>query len=67
MKAVDVSEDWPCGVQTFYRKYSSDRVIEIVRDETYNVGMKETAVNVRTFPEFKKAENGQPEIPAGEC
>lgn len=65
MEKVDVSPDFPCGVKTTYRKYASNEVYEIIKDDSTQVGLTERKVLVNSYPKAKPAENGRPARPAG--
>lgn len=64
--AVEPCADFPCGVKTTYRMYSSDTVFEILKDENHDIGFSEREVEVRTYPEAKPiADDNGPARPAG--
>lgn len=62
---MDVCPNFPCGVKTTYRKYASDEVFELSKDDTVKVGLKVEKVLVKTFPEATPAANGRPARDAG--
>lgn len=67
LESVNKSPDFPCGVKMTYRKYSSDEVMEVRKDDTLDTKTKLTDVKVivKTYPAEKQAENGNPYRPAG--
>jgi len=64
-EAVPLSEDFPLGVKTTYRRYAQDKVIEIKQNVAAGCGFSEEYCDVSWFPAAKEAENGLPARPEG--